>query len=148
MSSLSDASDNASAIRRIEALRADVRPRWGVMNPAQMLAHCQRAHELAAGELRLKRRLIGRLIGGWAKKRFIVGDAPFAKSSPTDPSFLVRDERDFEVEKGRLIELLRRYGEERVFTHEPHPFFGPLTPSEWDRLLSKHLDHHLRQFGV
>jgi len=27
-------------------------------------------------------------------------------------------------------------------------FFGPLTADEWDRLLWKHLDHHLRQFGT
>jgi hypothetical protein len=29
-----------------------------------------------------------------------------------------------------------------------HPFFGPLTATEWDRLQWKHLDHHLRQFGA
>jgi Protein of unknown function (DUF1569) len=33
-------------------------------------------------------------------------------------------------------------------TQHPHPFFGELTPEEWDILQSKHLDHHLRQFGV
>jgi LPS sulfotransferase NodH len=30
----------------------------------------------------------------------------------------------------------------------PHSFFGPLTPAEWAELNYKHLDHHLRQFGV
>ena len=35
-----------------------------------------------------------------------------------------------------------------VVTQDPHPFFGRMTGEEWDRLLWKHLDHHLRQFGV
>lgn len=29
-----------------------------------------------------------------------------------------------------------------------HPAFGPLSGREWDVLSWKHLDHHLRQFGV
>ncbi|MBP9797478.1 MAG: DUF1569 domain-containing protein, partial [Chitinophagales bacterium] len=33
-------------------------------------------------------------------------------------------------------------------TKDKHPFFGKLSPEEWDTLTVKHLDHHLRQFGV
>jgi len=33
-------------------------------------------------------------------------------------------------------------------TKHPHSFFGKLTPEEWAILSYKHLDHHLRQFGV
>ena len=146
--SLSKAPGNAAAIQRIEALSADASPQWGKMTCPQMLAHCQKPLQVAAGELRLKRRLIGRLLGGWAKKKFVVGDAPFDLNSPTDPEFRIRDERDFERERARLIELVKRYGEHGVVTPDPHPFFGPMSATEWDRLLSKHLDHHLRQFGV
>ncbi|WP_424351099.1 DUF1569 domain-containing protein [Lutimonas sp.] len=28
-----------------------------------------------------------------------------------------------------------------------HPFFGELNREEWARLVYKHLDHHLKQFG-
>jgi hypothetical protein len=35
-----------------------------------------------------------------------------------------------------------------VLTSAPHPFFGPMTQQEWETLMWKHLDHHLRQFGV
>jgi hypothetical protein len=148
MQSLLEAPGNSAAIRRIEALGADARPRWGKMTCAQMLAHCQKPLEVAAGELKLNRRLVGRLLGGWAKKKFVVGDAPFSPNSPTDPEFRIRDERDFEREKALLIRLVKRYGEQGVLTRDPHPFFGPMSAAEWDRLLSKHLDHHLRQFGV
>ena len=35
-----------------------------------------------------------------------------------------------------------------VCTNHPHSFFGRLVPEEWAVLMYKHLDHHLRQFGV
>jgi len=33
-------------------------------------------------------------------------------------------------------------------TTHPHCFFGKMTPMEWATLAYKHMDHHLRQFGV
>jgi transposase InsO family protein len=33
-------------------------------------------------------------------------------------------------------------------TAHPHSLFGRLTPEEWATLMYKHVDHHLRQFGV
>jgi hypothetical protein len=35
-----------------------------------------------------------------------------------------------------------------VCTNNPHSFFGTMTPEQWSILMYKHLDHHLRQFGV
>jgi hypothetical protein len=29
-----------------------------------------------------------------------------------------------------------------------HPMFGKMTADQWGRSMWKHLDHHLRQFGV
>jgi len=135
-------------LRRIETLRSDAPAQWGKMNCAQMLAHCQKPLELALGELEMRRSLIGRILGGWAKKKFVVSDAPFGKNSPTDPEFRIADECDFERERTGLVERIERYAERGVVTQAPHPFFGPLDAQEWDRLLWKHLDHHLRQFGA
>ena len=30
----------------------------------------------------------------------------------------------------------------------PHPMFGKFTMEQWGKMEYKHLDHHLRQFGV
>jgi Protein of unknown function (DUF1569) len=30
----------------------------------------------------------------------------------------------------------------------PHPVFGAMTARDWNRVLYRHTDHHLRQFGV
>ena len=50
----------------------------------------------------------------------------------------------------RLCALIDRFslGGAQGCTKHAHTFFGPLTPEEWARLMYKHLDHHLRQFGV
>ena len=118
------------------------------MNCAQMLAHCQKPFLLAFGELKMKRGLVGKLLGGWAKKKFIVSEDPFGKNSPTDPQFRMTGTFDFEREQAGLIALVKRYGEEGAQATDPHPFFGPLSANEWDRLMWKHIDHHLRQFDV
>jgi transposase InsO family protein len=67
-----------------------------------------------------------------------------------DKSLVVRDDRDFVVEKQRLRGLIGRFaaGGSWVCTKHPHFFFGPLTPEEWAALMYQHLDHHLRQFRV
>ena len=103
---------------------------------------------MAAGRLKLPRMFLGKLLGGFAKKRFVNGDAEFGKGGPTHPRLKITDERDFDAEKAGLAERIQAYGETGALTTEPHVFFGPLAPEEWDRLMWKHLDHHLRQFGL
>jgi len=43
--------------------------------------------------------------------------------------------------------LVRRFGEDGPKL-DKHPFFGPMSTEDWDRLNWKHLDHHLRQFNA
>lgn len=33
-------------------------------------------------------------------------------------------------------------------TWPPHPLFGPLSWREWGVVTHRHVDHHLKQFGV
>jgi transposase InsO family protein len=63
---------------------------------------------------------------------------------------VIADSRDFfrEQEQLKLKVLQFHEGGEAKCTRHPHPFFGALTPQEWARGSYKHLDHHLRQFGV
>ena len=84
-----------------------------------------------------------------AKSR-VLSEKLIARNMPTDPSFVVGDDRDFEAERQRLLGLIASFaaGGPAGCTKHPHSFFGPLTPVEWAELNYKHLDHHLRQFGV
>ncbi|HVS18744.1 MAG TPA: DUF1569 domain-containing protein [Planctomycetota bacterium] len=148
MDSLLDPQGNAAAIARIQALRADATRVWGKMNVVHMLVHCQRTFQTAVGELELKRSMLGRLLGGWARRKYVEGSATFSRNGPTDPAFRVTDAKDFERQRLELIRLVQRFAEPGAITSKPHSFFGPMTREHWDRLMVKHLDHHLRQFGV
>jgi hypothetical protein len=135
---------------RMSQLRPDSERLWGKMNPAQALAHCSAAIEMAMGKVSPPRILIGRLLGRMAKKSVIVNGTPMRRNAMTEKSSLVTDERDFMAESGRLRESIDRFasGGPGVCTKHPHFFFGPLTPVEWAALMYQHLDHHLRQFRV
>jgi Protein of unknown function (DUF1569) len=148
MKNLFEAATVQEVKERIALLRSDSEPQWGKMNPAQTLAHCSAAMEMAVGERTPPRILIGRLLGRFAKKSMIVNQKPMPRNLGTDKSLVVSDERDFVVERQRLREFIDRFaaGGPGVCTTHPHFFFGPLTPEEWAALMYQHLDHHLRQF--
>jgi hypothetical protein len=136
-------------IQRIDKLTPDSQRQWGKMEVAQMLAHCSATLEAAVGEKNPPRMFIGRIFGPIAKRNFL-SDKPMPKNAPTDKSYLVIDRRNFAKEKKRLTDLITQFasgGEEKVTKH-PHSFFGKLTPNEWATGMYKHIDHHLRQFGV
>ncbi len=150
MKSLFNPADNQEIINRIQRLSAASQPQWGKMNVAQMLAHCQHPLRVAFGEMQLKRNLMSLLFGGMIKRTLIKDESPFKQNLPTSTSFIVVDNRDFEKEKNKLIELIQRFSKNGAagLRKDPHPFFGKLTTTEWDILQWKHLDHHLRQFAV
>ena len=149
MKSLYNAQHNGEIIARINALTPGSERKWGTMTVSQMLAHCNKPFEQVFGKAKLKRSIAGILFGSFAKK-MITNDKPFKEGLPTDKEFVIKDEKDFDHERENLIDNVRKFGETggKGLTDEPHPFFGKMSVEEWDMLFYKHLDHHLRQFGV
>ena len=94
----------------------------------------------------LPARLMGRLV----KPMVFRNEYPLRKNSPTAKSLLVMDEQDLCKERQRLLGLIDKLaaGGTAGCTKNPHSFFGKMTSEEWAILMYKHLDHHLRQFGV
>jgi Protein of unknown function (DUF1569) len=83
----------------------------------------------------------------------VVWIMPWPKGAPTTPRFLpgtgMTPSSAFEADKQALLAVLRRFGEtspDRAFA--PNPVFGRLSRRGWGRLMWRHLDHHLRQFGL
>ena len=134
---------------RIDRLQPTSQRQWGKMDAAQMLAHLSNTMDMASGKLPTKRLLIGRLIGPLFKP-LMTNEKPFGRNAPTSGELKIADLRDFAREQQRLKECVRSFhqGGEAGFTRTPHPFFGPMTPIEWSTGMYKHIDHHLRQFGV
>ena len=150
MKNLFEASRLEEVKERLAQLRPDSERLWGRMNPAQALAHCSASMGMAVGEIAPPRILIGRLLGPLAKRSLIVNGEPMRRNSMTEKSCVVADERDFAMERQRLLDSMNRFaaGGPAICTKHPHFFFGPLAPVEWAALMYQHLDHHLRQFGV
>ncbi|MFS0881829.1 DUF1569 domain-containing protein [Metabacillus niabensis] len=136
-------------LNRIDSLSANSQPIWGKMDVAQMLSHCSSFQDIAMGYSFPKRGWLGIVVGGFAKPIFY-NDKPAPKNMSTIPAILIADKREFEIEREKLkqkIITLQKNGPEKCTSH-PHPFFGKLTPEQWGKGIYKHLDHHLRQFGV
>ncbi|WP_235293035.1 DUF1569 domain-containing protein [Portibacter lacus] len=137
-------------LERISNLTPETKPQWGKMDVAQMLAHCNVAYDMA---LTAKYPISGKfktfMISLLAKKA-VVGPKPYPKNSRTAPDFLITDEREYEKEKAALIANLKKTHElgSKHFDGKTSVSFGNLSTDEWNVLFSKHLDHHLTQFGV
>jgi hypothetical protein len=148
MTSLFNPTDNLALVQRIERIGAESRAHWGTMNASQMLAHLQAPIKVALGQSTLKRSLLGLLFGPMIKRQML-GEKPFKRNLPTDKQLLISHPANVETEKAGLIQLVQQFTQgPTVLCTTPHPFFGPLTPQEWDRLVYKHIDHHLQQFGA
>lgn len=150
MKHLFDADTVSEVKARIARLAPTSLRQWGRMSAAQAVAHCALGIEVAMGDQRPPRVLVGRLFGPIVKRLALKDDAPMRRNSPTVPGMLVTEERELDAERRRLLQLVERFaaaGPAGCTTH-PHSFFGRLTPEEWAVLQYKHLDHHLRQFAV
>lgn len=149
MESLFEKHANDAIIQRIQSLKEDSIPLWGKMNVAQMLSHCQAPLDVATGDLQLKSNFILQIIGKIYKKKILTAPG-FKKNSPTAPDFLRNNPVDFEGAKSELIAKVLKFSTlgPKVIANHNHPFFGEMTNEEWDLLQWKHLNHHLKQFGV
>jgi hypothetical protein len=149
MQSLFEPAAKKSILDRLAALSPGATRQWGKMDAAQMMAHCSVAMEAATGDKPLKHSLIGKIFAPFVKKG-LLGEKPFGKDSPTDPTFVVADKRDFAKEKDHLTGLIGRFcqsgpSEAGKYTHS---FLGKISGHDWGVVMYKHLDHHLRQFGA
>lgn len=151
MKNLFDGTVASQVKSRLGKLEPHSQNQWGRMTPAQMLAHCSMSMQWALGELvPEKAPLPARLLGRLVKPMVLRNEDPLRKNSPTAKSIIVADERDLGRERNRLLALIDKFvgGGPAGCTTNPHSFFGKMTPDEWAILMYKHLDHHLRQFGV
>lgn len=119
------------------------------MNVAQMLAHSRKPFEVALGTLQLQPMFLMKLLGGVIRKG-LLNDKPVKRNNPTAPQLRITEDCSFEDEKQKLLDTIQTYiGRSNANKlADRHPYFGKLTTEEWGKMQTKHLDHHLQQFGV
>ena len=133
-------------IDRINKLTPQTQHKWGKMDVAQMLSHVQLPISCAYGTHQVKGSFLLKLLGPLFKG-ILYNDKPYKQSLPTDPTYIVVDSKNFEAEKQTLLELVKKFSPEAVVLLN-HPVWGKMTKEHWSKATWKHLDHHLKQFGV
>jgi len=120
------------------------------MSVGQMLAHCAEAQEVANGTKKLEGApFVAKLFKGFIRKT-VVNEKPYPKGTKTHPQYLQSTERDFQREKEYLLSALKMFVkmDEAKVARVEHLLFGRMTREERGWGMYKHLDHHLKQFGV
>ena len=137
-------------IERINSLTPDTQPAWGTMSVAQMLAHCNVTYEMMYENIHKKPNAFMKIILKALVKNIVVSDKPYKHNSRTAPQFIIKETKDFAIEKQRLIDYINKTQQlgAAYFDNKESHSFGALTKTEWNNMLYKHLNHHLTQFGV
>lgn len=151
MENVFDPKDAQNYINRINNLIEDTHGLWGRMMVDQMLAHCSVSYEMVyEPEKHKKPGSIAKFILKTFVKPKVVSEKSYSHDSPTSPQFLIKERKDFDLEKKRLIGFIQKTQQlgSDAFDGKESFSFGKLTAQEWNNMFAKHLNHHLSQFGV
>ena len=138
-----------SIIGRVRELKAENKARWGKMTPTEMLLHANLCNEeIFAGLKPTKRTTVKQYL----LRVLALYIAPnFKKNVRGDikkETVGTITEKGFEEQKSKFVELIGRFPEHSGPLTPPHVAFGNISTTEWGIAAYKHMDHHLRQFGV
>jgi Protein of unknown function (DUF1569). len=157
MKSLLYPKDRAAISARLARLEPTTPPRWGRMSAAGMVCHLTDAFRGFLGErgkfrtVPPSRRTTPKQFAVKVFALYLPVSWPKGVRTPpeadqeqggTPPSEFARDVASLEGACDRFLSRLDEIAE------RPHFLFGSLTRGEWARWGYRHMDHHLRQFGL
>lgn len=131
---------------RVRNLTPELTPVTGELTVPRMLCHIADQLAVALGDITCKPQstLVMRTLAKWFVLYAPVR-VPFGKVNTVD-EMLTTTPSSWAGDVARFDLLLSRLA---VANHvAPHSVFGKLSHREWSILAAKHIDHHLRQFGV
>jgi hypothetical protein len=139
----------AHLITRVQNLQPDSPAQWGSMNATEMLLHANICNAEIFEDIEpihkttIKQFLL-RILALYIAPNFKKG----VKGDPKNDTKGKIDVMQFEAQKARFIELVQRFPQHKGPLTLPHIAFGNISTREWGIAAYKHMDHHLRQFGV
>ncbi len=133
---------------RLNAVTADSARKWGSMTADQMMWHLGRGLEQCMGRLDARDEKPAVAMPK-PLLRFFVFNMPWPKNAPSMRVLLANGRYDLEEERARCLRLIDEFTSRPLEKAWPvHPTLGDLSGEQYSRLQAKHLNHHLRQFGV
>ena len=141
--------DAGKIIQRIVDLDPQCQARWGKMNSMQMLDHCGLQLKLGLGIIEQTTSegpaIMRTRMWSWLSLYAFPWPRGFATPAKMNMMKNQVEVSDFQAGKEQLLELLKQVQQKPKLL--PHQFFGALNEKDWGRMIWKHLNHHLRQFG-
>ena len=145
--SLTNDAGRQQLLDRLGRLRPETRPLWGRMTAPQMLAHLTDWMLMASGDLPVAAKKV--VLRYTPIKQLAIYWLPFPKGVSTAPELLARRASEWDLECASLRERVESFESLLRKSDWPdHPVFGTMTARSWGVLGYRHMDHHLRQFGV
>lgn len=143
-----DTATRDALCRRVARLSSESPASWGRFTAAQMVAHLNDAMRMATGELPVAPKKLP--LRYFPLKQLVLYVLPFPKSAPTAPELLARcDAADLRTEQAEFTKIAARTAARSASDRWPdHPAFGTMSHKAWGKLIDKHTEHHLKQFGV
>ena len=146
MSSILVERDRQALLARFRKLTPEHQPSWGRLSAREMVCHLGDQLAVALGDISSepKGSLLTKTVAKWLVL-YVPFPSPKGKVN-TVPEMLTTQPSDWEQDSSRFVSLLSRLVAAKNVA--PHSVFGRLSRRQWGILAAKHIDHHLRQFGV
>ena len=142
------AADLNSLLDRLDRLTPDAKARWGRMTAPQMVCHLSDAIRVTLGErpAEFRRTPLANPVVRWLLAYVV----PFPKAkAETAPEMLVTQPSEWLSDLSRARDALRAAAQRGPSGRwATHPAFGDISGTMNGVFTYKHVDHHLRQFGV
>ncbi|MCC6538725.1 MAG: DUF1569 domain-containing protein [Bryobacterales bacterium] len=148
MPTIFEAAPRAKLLERFARLRPDTKPQWGKMSAGQMMGHCTAGLAMMLGERTVAPR------GGPLRlpplRYLIIHVLPWPHGAPTAPELIMPPYAgDWTADQAALQRAVEAAGARGpAGPWAEHPAFGALSSHSAGVLMWRHLDHHLRQFGL
>lgn len=150
MRSIWNEADRRDLFTRVDKLDPQAKARWGKMNAPQMLAHMTDAFRMSLGDISIRFRKTPLRFA--PVKFLVIYVLPFIpKGAPTAPELQKSEPAVWREDVLILRKLMDRLVAARGKPERewpPHPLFGRMSGRAWGAINYKHMDHHLKQFGV
>ena len=145
-----DSKDTNDLIVQINKLTPDTKPNWGKMSLDQMLTHLNVVYLMAYTDKYTPPNSVAKFLLKLMIKKGVFVSKPNPKNGRTEPQFIIKDAKNFDEEKKKLISYIEKVKDRgnSNFEGKESQSFDPLTAEEWNGLFAKHMEHHLTQFGV
>lgn len=148
---LADPAQRAALVARLRHLVLDGQRQWGRMNPHQAVCHLSDSFRAIMGS-----KSASSIATPFSQTviKWIALNAPMkwphgVKTMPeVDQEFGGTKPVEFARDRQELEALMEQFAAKQGRALQPHPMFGRMTTEQWRRWGWRHMDHHLRQFGV